>query len=300
MGKKPYPPRLTDIATALKAFAFPARGVESSDHIRQLHWYTACRLVIEGGFRPESVLPRPPFVAKKVGKRYMLLHEPAEAKAGERTILGGLKTKSIDVTVSLPGVGPVVAVSLKGSHNAFRNLTNRMEEAAGDCTNLHMSYPGLVYGFWHVLRANEEDDPEPVAHFKLQESRYLAADYAILANGSLAEGVARYAHALERLSDREDLRDHPSKYEACSLTLVGCRGGPPSCAVHNIFPAPGSILDYNRMFERLYRIYDDRFVFQAPALKKITRRLHWDSESPILQHTILSGGAFDEMRPRVA
>ena len=58
-------------------------------------------------------------------------------------MLGGLKTKDVDVVVSKPGIGPCVAVSIKGTLNAFRNLTNRMEEAVGDCTNLHISYPNL-------------------------------------------------------------------------------------------------------------------------------------------------------------
>ena len=44
-------------------------------------------------------------------------------------MLGGLKTKDVDVVVSKPGIGPCVAVSIKGTLNAFRNLTNRMEEA---------------------------------------------------------------------------------------------------------------------------------------------------------------------------
>ena len=80
-----------------------------------------------------------------------LHHDPGAARSGERTILGGLKTKRLDVTVTVPTIGPVLAVSLKGSHNAFRNLTNRMEEAAGDCTNLHMAYPALLYAFWRAV-----------------------------------------------------------------------------------------------------------------------------------------------------
>jgi hypothetical protein len=31
-----------------------------------------------------------------------------------------------------------------------------MEEAVGDCTNLHITYPALVYAYLTVLRANQE------------------------------------------------------------------------------------------------------------------------------------------------
>ena len=126
-----------------------------------------------------------------------------------------------------------------------------MEEAAGDCTNLHMAYPALVYGFWHVLRANEADDPAPTAHFQLKDGCYDMHDLAILSGGEITEPIQRYYHALERLSDREDLRDHPSRYEACGLTLVKSRGGPVECGVYPEHPPPGSVLDYNRMFHRL-------------------------------------------------
>lgn len=77
----------------------------------------------------------------------MLVHDPERAAGGELTVLGGLKTKDVDVVVTKPAIGPCIAVSIKGTLNAFRNLTNRMEEAVGDCTNLHISYPNLVYGF---------------------------------------------------------------------------------------------------------------------------------------------------------
>src|SRR6185437_1588988 len=61
---------------------------------------------------------------------------------------------NVDVVVSIPGIGPVLAVSCKGVTKAFRNLTNRMEETIGECTNLHITYPAMVVGYFAVLRAN--------------------------------------------------------------------------------------------------------------------------------------------------
>lgn len=295
----PESPALTSLKEALVRFAFPDSTVQTSRHIRALHWYVACRLVIEGGFDPDRILPRPPISVKRSRHGNFLYHDPDSARSGERTILGGLKTKKLDVTVTIPTIGPVLAVSLKGTHNAFRNLTNRMEEAAGDCTNLHMAYPALVYGFWHVLRANEADDPEPTAHFRLDDDGYSMQDLAFLRGGKLTEAIQRYHHALERLSDRDDLRDHPSRYEACGLTLVRSRGGPVECGVYAGYPVPGSLLDYNRMFQRLYSIYDRRFVYNAPALRSRTAREVWDQESPLLTDTISRQEAFAEMDPRL-
>ncbi len=294
------PCELTTLNEAFRRFAFPAESTQTSDHIKRLHWYVACRLVIEGGFDPDTIQPRPPFkVTESQGKK-LLHHEPNLANGKERTIYGGLKTKDIDVSICLDGVGPVLAISLKGTHNAFRNLTNRMEEAAGDCTNLHLAYPAMVYGFWHLLRANEQADENPKAHFALGDTgRYRVEDLAITEGGNLAQGVARYAQALVRLSDREDLRDSPSRYEACALTLVGVRGAAIGIT-HPLVHETGAILDFNRMFRRLLDLYDRRFVYQAPAMDVRTRRCTWSTESPVLEEIIRKHPAFGELIPRTS
>jgi len=142
---------------ALAKFAQTTGGAQSAEHIKPLRWYVVRRLVLEGGFYPEEIRPTPPFAVKGTGRPPKLVHEDTSGGSGEQTVFGGLKTKSVDVVVSKKGLGPVLAVSVKGTLRAFRNLTNRMEEAVGDCTNLHIAYPALVYGFLHVLRANKAD-----------------------------------------------------------------------------------------------------------------------------------------------
>src|SRR5262249_11587844 len=118
---------------AFKEFATHKGKTQSARHIKPLHWYIACRLVIEGGFKPEDITPRPPFkIEEKIsGKkkkvlRHILHYDPALGGVGEQVILGGLKTKNVDVVVDKRTVGPVLAVSCKGVTKAFRNLTNRM------------------------------------------------------------------------------------------------------------------------------------------------------------------------------
>lgn len=46
---------------ALSHFATYEGKTQSQQHIKPLHWYVACRLVLEGGFRPQEITPQPPF-----------------------------------------------------------------------------------------------------------------------------------------------------------------------------------------------------------------------------------------------
>jgi hypothetical protein len=237
---------------------------------------------MEGGFDPDDITPRPPFVVHRQGRRVLIECDPKAARGGERTVLGGLKTKIVDVVVTKNGIGPVIAVSMKGTTGAFRNLTNRMEEAVGDCTNLHISYPALVYGFLQVLRANREGKGID------------ANDVAVRRNGEVTEGISRYHDVLARLADRNDVRDDATKYEAVALALVN--PGPPNVGgVLSTFPHSDSPLLLDRFFDKLYRQYDQRFVFAAPGLERTTRRLEWDMDSSAVRDTKIA-----EYQPRVA
>jgi len=266
---------------ALRVFA-EAKGTQSAEHIKPLHWYVACRLVIEGGFHPDDVRPRPPFDATQRSGKWFLEHNAGSGSGGEQTVFGGLKTKNVDVVVTKRDIGPVIAVSIKGTFKAFRNLTNRMEEAVGDCSNLHIAYPALVYGFLHVLRANRED--------KGAERN----DTALLGNGDVADSIVRYHDVLARLTGRGDLRNEVSRYEAVALALVN----PYESAVGSLvtsFPENNSILLSDRFFPALYQQYDLRFVYAAPSLVRTTRRIEWDPGSPALQSM-----PSDDYRARVA
>ena len=273
--------RLT-LGEALSAFASSGQPTQSQRHIKPLHWYVACRLVVEGGFHPDEIVPRPPFAVRTVGrgKSLRLEYDAALGGTGESTILGGLKAKDIDVVVSKPGIGPCLAVSVKGTLNAFRNLTNRMEEAVGDCTNLHIAYPNLVYGFLHVLRANREGEAVP-------------SDVSVDADGNPVDAVVRYYHVLSNLSGRRGVRDDVTRYESLALALVK-PASPPSSASLLDWPSEQSNLQFGNFFDRLYREYDLRYVYAAPKLEKATRRLFWAEDSPALAHPIA-----DEFEARI-
>jgi hypothetical protein len=254
---------------ALEAFVLNASGHQGQGHIRPLHYYVASRLVVEGGFHPSDITPHPPFRIIERSGRKILEYHPESAGSGERTVLGGLKTKAVDVVVTKPTIGPVIAVSMKGTLGAFRNLTNRMEEAIGDCTNLHISYPALVYGFFQVLRATR-------AGLGVEPN-----DACVLPNGSIGEAIVRYHDVLGRLEGRLDLRDETTKYEAVSLVLVKPDQPGRGTALPD-FPPATSPLSLSGFFAKLYRAYDLRFVYAAPKLEPVTSRWVWDETSPAL------------------
>lgn len=283
MVKKPRACEWVTLAEALRTFVLAEDGTQGSTHIDPMHWHVASRLVVEGGFHPDLIKPRPPFVVKKRGSRFFLHYDASTGRSGEATVLGGLKTKDIDVVVAIPGIGPCVSISMKGALNAFRNLTNRLEEAIGDCANIHMGYPALVYGFLILVRANREGPVPTSLQGRLNPDpatgRVNIADLAIRANGEVSEFIGAFHEAMVRLAGRKDLRDDVSRYEAVSLLMAS----PDDSSLGKIvreYPLADSPLHIDRFFSSLYAAYDLRYVYSAKRLRSQTRRLVWDPESP--------------------
>ena len=262
--------QLIGLRAALSNF-IDSDETQSQSHIKLIHSHIAPRLVIEGGFDPDHIVPHPPFRIESATNRRTagnrLIYAPDVADGRELTILGGLKTKAVDVVVTQRITGPCVAISVKGTLNAFRNLTNRMEEAAGDCTNIHIAYPNLIYGFFHVLKANRAEDVSKMN------------DVAIDATGKVVDSIIRYHDAMARLTGRRDVRNEVSRYEAVCLSLVDTQMGRRG-EVLETFPLPESVIRFARFFERLYEIYDLRYVYSAPAIRSSTERMEWAEDSP--------------------
>ena len=288
------------LRSALARFVEFRGATQSQGHIKPLHWYVACRLVVEGGFDPDEIMPRPPFRVEKLKGRPLLIHEPDLGSGGERTVYGGLKTKDVDVVVTKEGIGPVLAVSCRGSIGAFRNLTNRMEEAVGDCTNLHIAYPPLVYGYLVIMRANRAEEvgrvpaqPEPAQE---QSRRDLTDnDVAIDSQGRPVAVIRRYHAALCELTNRRGVRNDLSRYEAIAVALASTRSRHAGMLVDE-FPEPGSPLRFERFFETLYRQYDERFVYGAPDLRKVTARKEWASTSAAFSAEVMTSLGYE---PRI-
>lgn len=307
-GQNKSPCERISQADAFKRFAVHVGGVQSAKHIKPLHWYIACRLVIEGGFHPDEITPRPPFEVQQKGRRNILSYKPELAKSGEQVILGGLKTKNVDVVVTLPEIGPVLAVSCKGVTKAFRNLTNRMEETIGECTNLHITYAAMVVGYFALLRANrdledaieghemgddedeseagsddsgeeegEEDDasPSPPEEVAVDPATGLSARKAaqMKKNDIAVEGdqVVDGIRRFHNALEQMTLR-HGLREDIARYEAMALAivepKGDGAGSVFPHFPPASSALHIDKFFKTLYQRYEERFVYGAPVLAK--------------------------------
>ena len=141
----------------------------------------------------------------------------------KRRFSAGLKTKNVDVVINKDGLGPVLAVSCKGMTGAFRNLTNRMEETIGECTNLHITYPALVFGYLFIIRANRKTDPsdQEIPRPSERQVRQIAPnDIALMDSDRPVESIIRFHSALGALTGRCGIREDASRYEAISLAMI--------------------------------------------------------------------------------
>ena len=251
---------IVTLAEALKNLCAGVK-TQSQKHIRALHSYCATRLVLEGGFPPEWVIPRQGFSSDKVNNSEYRLHlSPETEDISEHRILGGIKYKDVDVTVLVPGLGPALAVSGKSTGNAFRSLTNRMEEALGECTNIHLMYPGLVFGFLHLIRfAKESEVGNP-------------QDASFDEQGQPLPAIQRYHDVMLGLSGRSTITDPGMRYEAVGLLVYKCT--PPGPSILKTYPPTDSPVHFSKFFQRLYDLYDLRFGYPDPDGPNIRKVWH--------------------------
>ena len=228
---------------------------------------------LEGGFHPAELQPRPPLRVDEAGALPRVVYDASQVTRSEATILGGLKTKNVDIVVTKAGIGPVLAVSCKGMTGAIRNLTNRLEETIGECTNIHIGYPTLVFGYLFMIRSN-------------REGRGVAStDVVVDDTGRPVEGVVRFHQALSTMTGRLGVRDDASRDEAIAMAMIEVSGRRNGELVAD-FPDRDSPIHFERFFDTLYRRYDERYVVSAPQLARRTRRHEWSIESPALKAAV--------------
>jgi hypothetical protein len=246
------------LEAAIQALGGPA-STQSQEHIKPIHNHLSHRLVLEGGFPPEWVPPKPPYTTRrKTNLAHRLAFVSGRPDTSEVRIPGGAKAKSLDVTVLHPLLGPVLGISAKSTGNAFRNLTNRMEEALGDSANIHMMYPGFVYGFLHFIKFASTSDIE-------------RADATFDNAGNPLPHLDRYHHVLVSLLGRATITDPAMLYESVGLVVYQCEDR--KTQVYPQYPPQSSPVHYSRFFERLYRLYDLRF--SSPFPQGQTARKTW-------------------------
>lgn len=168
-----------------------------------------------------------------------------------------------------PGIGPALGISVKSTGSAFRNLTNRMEEAPGDCVNIHMMYPGFVFGFLHLIRFGRVGDG-----LSPNDSSFDSDDRPF-------ESIVRYHNALCALTGRSTIMDPPIRYESIGLLVYRCFGE--KVEIWPNYPAPESPVHYSRFFQRLYDAYDLRYAY--PDAKGQNHRKSWAVGARILADT---------------
>ena len=154
-----------------------------------------------------------------------------------------------------------MGISAKSTGNAFRNLTNRMEEALGDCANIHMMYPGFVFGFLHFLKfaAPGESAPPDVSFGK--ENRPL-------------DKITRYHDVLVSLAGRTTITDPAMRYESVGLVVLSLLPVQYVKKSTRHHAQPKS--HYSRFFERLYSIYDLRYAYPDSSGK--SHRKNWTTK----------------------
>jgi hypothetical protein len=252
--------------------------------VNDIHAYCAARLILEGGFPPECVLPRQRFASRKLNNAVCQLEvSPKLQGVSTRRVLGGIKDESVDVTVLVPGLGPVLGISSKRTANSFRNLTVRMEETLVRCTNVHLMYPGFVFGFLHLIRfgkVSEVGNPQ---------------DASCDERNQPLPAIRRYHEVLVALAGRNSITDPGMRYEAVGLLVYRCAksGG----EIWNDYPPKDSPVHFTNFFQRLYNLYDLRFGYpdpDGPNIRKawrVSRKLFpsaYDSELPFPWKTRLA------------
>ena len=143
----------------------------------------------------------------------------------------------------------------------------------------------MVFGYLFVIRANRlvEDAAAIAGDEDLPPAKqHKANDIAMAMGGEPVESIIRFHSALRELTGRRGIRNDVSRYEAVSLALVEMADTDLG-ALLPTYPAEGSPLRLEQFFELLYLRYDERFVYAAPDLKSVTRRLEWAPESPAFQ-----------------
>jgi len=168
------------------------------------------------------------------------LHPKRHENKGPKRVrlLGGYMPKEIDVCLTIPDSGPLLAISVKSQMSSIvKNTINRFEEYVGDATNLHTRFPMLVLGFMMLVPVGKET----------------------FAGGKPFDGLRRIAALLERSNARRVVTEPSGSYEVSSLLLVDFESTPPRLMPD--YPEAKSSLRIESFFDKLADLYHQRNQF---------------------------------------
>jgi len=114
-----------------------------------------------------------------------------ETEVGPRTVrFREHRSKSFDVCWPLTGE-PLILISVKSMQNAYRNLTNRIEEALGDSAVLRLYRSNAVFGFFFFILKGKVADGQ--------------AEQGVSLRTTGAKGFAPYLELIQEGGDFFDL-----------------------------------------------------------------------------------------------
>jgi hypothetical protein len=175
---------------------------------------------------------------------------PKSQRVSAHQVLGGIKYEHVGVTVVVPGLGPALGVCGRTTDGAFSNLANRLEKAVVGCTNVHLMYPGFVFGFLHLIRfgrISEVGNPQDASFDERNQP---------------LPAIRRYHEVLVALAGRNSITDPGMRYEAVGLLVYRCAKS--GSEIWNDYPPKDSPVHFTKFFQRLYNLYDLRFGYPDP------------------------------------
>ena len=203
------------------AYRASPTAVRTGGVIAPMHGFCAHELSVRG-FPEHALHPR---------------QTPVKGRKRVR-LLGGYMPKEIDVCVTVPDSGPLLAISVKSQMSSIiKNTMNRFEEYVGDATNLHTRFPMLVLGFMMLIPVHEET----------------------FRRGKPTDGLQRIAELLERSNARRVVTEPSGSYEVSCLLLVDFEPTPPRLST--VFPPNNSSLRVEQFFDKLVELYRQRNQF---------------------------------------
>lgn len=146
------------------------------------------------------------------------------------------------------------------------------EAKRSDCANIHMMYPGFVFGFLHFIKFAKIGEVAP-------------ADASFGADDKPLPKLVRYHDVLTSLSGRVSITDPPMRYESVGLVVYQCNAQNVEIWPH--YPLTESKVHYANFFQRLYDMYDLRYAYPDDSAKnhRKTWALHNCSAPDVIDTT---------------